>query len=133
MEDLVVLLLVVIVSSLYLIYGLFVHHEGTFNFWLKLQLQNRVANDSNRSFEGLDPHRLIASLPPLPPNSTLDPNCDETPFVLNEVSEKVCRSLWRIVEYTMTDFVDYWYVKISDDPEFGNDRTATRNTAVEGE
>lgn len=45
----------------------------------------------------------------------------ESVVPLQKSSEAVFRATWRIAEYILRDFVDYWFVKVSDNKDFPND------------
>lgn len=121
LDDFVVLLLVVLAGSAYLLLSLFVKDQSTLALWEKLSIQNRLAAESKASLHSLDHSQLLHQLEQRQAADHRPTGNDKTTFVLSEYSLPVCRSLWRIVEYVLSDFVDFWWVKISDSPEFGND------------
>ena len=127
LDDLFVLLLVVLVSGAFLIYQLFVKNESTFQFWEKLEIQKQLNHGGEQSIQHLDQNQLMQQVEQrheemqrLHPTKVM-PSTDQTTFVLSEYSLPVCRSLWRIVEYVLSDFIDFWWIKISDTSEFNND------------
>ena len=126
MEDLFALTLVVAAVSSWLVYRLFLQHQSTFSFWEKLALQRHLATEHANSFHTLDNQQLITASIDGPRSrrgsQELPPPTDNTAFVLSEYSLPVCRSLWRIVEYVLSDFIDFWWIKISDLPYLDNDR-----------
>jgi hypothetical protein len=125
LDDLAVVLLVVLASSLYLIFQLFLKNQSTFSFWEKLAIQKQLSDDAHRSIHTIDHNQLMQHLDQRHAASNAGQSngstTDHTTFVLSEYSLPVCRSLWRIVEYVLSDFIDFWWMKISDSSDFGND------------
>jgi hypothetical protein len=99
MDDLIFLFLLSIITAIYLFQKLFRHSSFEKNI-LKTQIERGGTFST---------YTLEANVSP-PPK-----------FILAEVSLPVTRSLWRIVEHVITDFIDYWWGNVSQDQEFGND------------
>lgn len=124
-DDVLFVLCLSLSVGLFLLFRLFVDRQDTFQVWEKLKIQAKLHSEAKRSIANIDTQHILqqvdqrhqAELGGLP----LTTPAEHTTFVLSEYSLPVCRSLWRIVEYVLIDFVDFWWLKISDSPEFGND------------
>ncbi len=123
------LLFLSLCAGAFLVYQLFVQRGGhSIGLWEKFTLQRHLATGAQHSFHQLDQQQLLAGLDDSARAASLQSasSTDNTQFVLSAYSLPVHRSLWRIVEYVLSDFIGWWWVKISDTPDFENDCQTNR-------
>ena len=108
------LLLLSLVAGGFLVYQLFVQQKGhSYSVWERLTLQRHLLHaHAARSFHTLDPQSVLAGVDgqARAQAEQAASTTDNTRFVLSSFSLPVHRSLWRIVEYVLSDFIEFWFV-----------------------